>query len=112
LSPWEQNDVDEADCWILIQNPRTKIILMYIEGVREERGSSRPEAGYGKNSGGGHQIGAFRRGHCRRFHTGSLAGSDEIFDASSPVRRNPGRIGEERSTVQILVQQPLLRGNT
>jgi acetyltransferase len=79
-----KTDVDEADLLeYLIQNPRTKIILMYIEGVREgERLIQTLKRVTEKIPVVVIKSGRSERGAiAAASHTGSLAGSDEIFDA-------------------------------
>jgi acetate---CoA ligase (ADP-forming) len=84
VSVGNKTDVDEADLLeYLIQNQRTKIVLMYIEGVREgerlihalKRVTEKIPVVVIKS--GRSERGAI----AAASHTGSLAGSDEIFDA-------------------------------
>ena len=84
VSVGNKTDVDEADLLeYLIQNPRTKIILMYIEGVREgERLIQALKRVTEKIPVVVIKAGRSERGAiAAASHTGSLAGSDEIFDA-------------------------------
>ena len=84
VSVGNKTDVDEADLLeYLIQNPRTKIILMYIEGVREgERLIQTLKRVTEKIPVVVIKSGRSERGAiAAASHTGSLAGSDEIFDA-------------------------------
>jgi acetyl coenzyme A synthetase (ADP forming)-like protein len=84
VSVGNKTDVDEADLLdYLIQSQRTKIVLMYIEGVREgerlihalKRVTEKIPVVVIKS--GRSERGAI----AAASHTGSLAGSDEIFDA-------------------------------
>ena len=84
VSVGNKTDVDEADLLeYLIQNPRTKIILMYIEGVRDgERLIQTLKRVTEKIPVVVIKSGRSERGAiAAASHTGSLAGSDEIFDA-------------------------------
>lgn len=84
VSVGNKTDVDEADLLeYLIQKPRTKIILMYIEGVREgERLIQTLKRVTEKIPVVVIKSGRSERGAiAAASHTGSLAGSDEIFDA-------------------------------
>jgi len=84
VSVGNKTDVDEADLLeYLIRNPRTKIILMYIEGVREgERLIQALKRVTEKIPVVVIKSGRSERGAiAAASHTGSLAGSDEIFDA-------------------------------
>jgi acetyl coenzyme A synthetase (ADP forming)-like protein len=84
VSVGNKTDLDEADLMeYLIQNERTKIILLYIEGVRQgekfvatlKRVTPRIPVVVIKS--GRSERGAI----AAASHTGSLAGSDEIFAA-------------------------------
>jgi acetate---CoA ligase (ADP-forming) len=84
VSVGNKTDVDEADLLeYLIRNPRTKIILMYIEGVRDGERLIRALKGVTERI----PVVVIKSGRSERgaiaaaSHTGSLAGSDEIFDA-------------------------------
>ena len=84
VSVGNKTDVDEADLLeYLIQNQRTKIILMYIEGVRDgERLIQALKRVTEKIPVVVIKSGRSERGAiAAASHTGSLAGSDEIFDA-------------------------------
>jgi acyl-CoA synthetase (NDP forming) len=84
VSVGNKTDVDEADLLeYLIQNPRTKIVLMYIEGVRDgERLIQTLKRVTEKIPVVVIKSGRSERGAiAAASHTGSLAGSDEIFDA-------------------------------
>ena len=84
VSVGNKTDVDEADLLeYLIQNQRTKIILMYIEGVRDgERLIQTLKRVTEKIPVVVIKSGRSERGAiAAASHTGSLAGSDEIFDA-------------------------------
>ncbi len=84
VSVGNKTDVDEADLLeYLIQNARTKIILMYIEGVRDgERLIQTLKRVTQKIPVVVIKSGRSERGAiAAASHTGSLAGSDEIFDA-------------------------------
>jgi len=84
VSVGNKTDVDEADLLeYLIQNQRTKIVLMYIEGVRDgERLIQTLKEVTEKIPVVVIKSGRSERGAiAAASHTGSLAGSDEIFDA-------------------------------
>jgi acetate---CoA ligase (ADP-forming) len=84
ISVGNKTDVDEADLLeYLVANDRTKIILMYIEGVREgERLIRAIKMATEKIPMVVIKSGRSERGAiAAASHTGSLAGSDEIFDA-------------------------------
>ena len=77
-------DVDEADLLeYLINNDNTKVIFMYIEGVKKgERLIETLKAATAKKPVIVIKSGKSKRGaRAAASHTGSLAGSDEIFDA-------------------------------
>jgi acetyltransferase len=77
-------DVDEADLLdYLIHNDNTKVIFIYIEGVKKgERLIETLKAATGKKPVIVIKSGKSKRGaQAAASHTGSLAGSDEIFDA-------------------------------
>lgn len=77
-------DVDEADLLeYLIGNDNTKVIFMYIEGVKKgERLTETLKVATGKKPVIVIKSGKSKRGaRAAASHTGSLAGSDEIFDA-------------------------------
>jgi acetate---CoA ligase (ADP-forming) len=77
-------DVDEADLLeYLIHHDNTKVIFMYIEGVKKgERLIEALKAATGKKPVIVIKSGKSKRGaRAAASHTGSLAGSDEIFDA-------------------------------
>ena len=84
VSVGNKTDVDEADLLeYLMVDPHTKIILMYIEGVRDgERFIRKVKEATQKMP-----IVVIKSGRSERgaiaaaSHTGSLAGSDEIFGA-------------------------------
>jgi len=84
VSVGNKTDVDEADLLeYLMVDPHTKIILMYIEGVRDgERFIRKVKEATRKMP-----IVVIKSGRSERgaiaaaSHTGSLAGSDEIFGA-------------------------------
>jgi acetate---CoA ligase (ADP-forming) len=84
VSVGNKTDLDEADLLeYLMQQDLTKIILMYIEGVR--KGEKLIPAL--KRATGNIPVVVIKSGRSERgaiaaaSHTGSLAGSDEIFDA-------------------------------
>jgi acetyltransferase len=84
VSVGNKTDVDEADLLeYLVSTGQTKIILMYIEGVREGEKLIRAV----KSATGTIPVVVIKSGRSERgaiaaaSHTGSLAGSDEIFDA-------------------------------
>ena len=84
VSVGNKTDVDEADLLeYLVTDEHTKIILMYIEGVRDGERLIRavkmttPKIPIVVIKSGRSQRGAI----AAASHTGSLAGSDEIFDA-------------------------------
>ena len=84
VSVGNKTDVDESDLLeYLVQNQRTKIILMYIEGVRDgERLIQTLKRVTEKIPVVVIKSGRSERGAiAAASHTGSLAGSDEIFDA-------------------------------
>lgn len=77
-------DVDEADLLeYLINNDNTKVIFMYIEGVKKgERLIEALKIATGKKPVIVIKSGKSQRGaRAAASHTGSLAGLDEIFDA-------------------------------
>ncbi len=77
-------DVDEADLLeYLIHNDNTKVIFIYIEGVKKgERLIETLKAATGKKPVIVIKSGRSKKGaQAAASHTGSLAGSDEIFDA-------------------------------
>ena len=77
-------DVDEADLLeYLVHNDNTKVIFIYIEGVKKgERLIETLKAATGKKPVIVIKSGKSKRGaQAAASHTGSLAGSDEIFDA-------------------------------
>ncbi|RPJ37997.1 MAG: acetyl CoA synthetase, partial [Deltaproteobacteria bacterium] len=84
VSVGNKTDVDESDLLeYLIQKPRTKIILMYIEGVRAGEKLIQTLKRVTEKI----PVVVIKAGRSERgaiaaaSHTGSLAGSDEIFDA-------------------------------
>jgi acetyl coenzyme A synthetase (ADP forming)-like protein len=84
ISVGNKTDVDEADLLeYLVANPHTKIVLMYIEGVRDgERLIQAVQKTTRKIPVVVIKSGRSERGAiAAASHTGSLAGSDEIFDA-------------------------------
>lgn len=77
-------DIDEADLIeYLIPQEETRVILMYIEGVKDgERLIATLEGATSKKPVVAIKSGRSKRGAmAAASHTGSLAGSDEIFDA-------------------------------
>lgn len=77
-------DIDEADLLeYLINNDMTKVIFMYIEGVKKgERLIETLKTATGKKPVIVIKSGKSKRGaQAAASHTGSLAGSDEIFNA-------------------------------
>jgi len=84
VSVGNKTDVDEADLLeYLVTDPHTKIVLMYIEGVRDgERLIQAVKKTTRKIPVVVIKSGRSERGAiAAASHTGSLAGSDEIFDA-------------------------------
>jgi acyl-CoA synthetase (NDP forming) len=84
VSVGNKTDVDEADLLeYLMADPHTKIVLMYIEGVRD--GERLIQAV--KKTTRRIPVVVIKSGRSERgaiaaaSHTGSLAGSDEVFDA-------------------------------
>jgi acyl-CoA synthetase (NDP forming) len=84
VSVGNKTDVDEADLLeYLVIDPNTKIVLMYIEGVRDGERLIRAV----KKTTQKLPVVVIKSGRSERgaiaaaSHTGSLAGSDEIFDA-------------------------------
>ncbi|HWU39051.1 MAG TPA: CoA-binding protein, partial [Candidatus Acidoferrum sp.] len=84
VSVGNKTDVDEADLLeYLVADPNTKIVLMYIEGVRDGERLIRAV----KKTTQQVPVVVIKSGRSERgaiaaaSHTGSLAGSDEIFDA-------------------------------
>ena len=84
VSTGNKADVDEADLLeYMVSDGRTKIVLMYIEGVREGERFIRAV----KKTTAKVPVVVIKSGRSERgaiaaaSHTGSLAGSDEIFDA-------------------------------
>jgi acetate---CoA ligase (ADP-forming) len=77
-------DIDEADCLeYVMEQEETRAILMYIEGVKDgERLIERVREATWKKPIVVVKSGRSKRGAlAAASHTGSLAGSDEIFDA-------------------------------
>jgi acetyltransferase len=84
VSTGNKADVDEADLLeYMVSDGQTKIILMYIEGVREgERLIRALQKTTDKIPAVVIKSGRSERGAiAAASHTGSLAGSDEVFDA-------------------------------
>jgi len=84
VSVGNKTDVDEADLLeYLMADPHTKIVLMYIEGVRDgERLIQAVKMTTRKIPVVVIKSGRSERGAiAAASHTGSLAGSDEVFDA-------------------------------
>ncbi len=84
VSVGNKTDVDEADLLeYMVTDPHTKIVLMYIEGVRDgERLIQAVKKTTRKIPVVVIKSGRSERGAiAAASHTGSLAGSDEIFDA-------------------------------
>jgi len=84
VSVGNKTDVDEADLLeYLVTDPHTQIVLMYIEGVRDgERLIQAVKKTTRKIPVVVIKSGRSERGAiAAASHTGSLAGSDEIFDA-------------------------------
>jgi acetyltransferase len=84
VSVGNKTDVDEADLLeYLVDDPHTRIVLMYIEGVRDGERLTRAV----KKTTRKIPVVVIKSGRSERgaiaaaSHTGSLAGSDEIFDA-------------------------------
>lgn len=84
VSVGNKADVDEADLLeYLVANERTKIVLLYVEGVHEGEKFIRALKAATKKI----PVVVIKSGRSERgaiaaaSHTGSLAGSDEIFDA-------------------------------
>ena len=95
ISVGNKADVDEADLLdYLAEDPVTKVVLMYIEGVKD--GESFIEAV--RRASAKKPVVIIKSGRSRRgaiaaaSHTGSLAGADEVFDA---VARQAGAIRAE-----------------
>ncbi len=95
VSVGNKADIDEADLLeYLVQDERTRVILMYIEGVKdgERLGRTLAEATARK------PVVVIKSGRSKRgsmaaaSHTGSLAGADEVFDA---VMRQSGVLRAE-----------------
>jgi acyl-CoA synthetase (NDP forming) len=77
---------------------------MYIEGVRTGERLIEAVKNHSENSCGGHQIRTVGTGAiAAASHTGSLAGSDEIFDA---IMRQCGVLRAENGGGLQLVQVP------
>ncbi len=108
VSVGNKTDLDEADLLeYLVASDQTKIILMYIEGVRE--GEKLIQAL--KKATAKTPIVVIKSGRSEKgaiaaaSHTGSLAGSDEIFDA---IMRQCGVLRAE-SVEEAFYHQPLRR---
>jgi acetyltransferase len=112
ISVGNKSDVDEADLLeYLIDDPNTKVILMYIEGVKDGEKLVRalPAAVARK------PVIVLKSGRSKRgamaaaSHTGSLAGADEVFSA---IMRQCGvlraeSIAEALNWCKFLAQTPL-----
>lgn len=88
-------DIDEADCLeFVMRDQETKVILMYIEGIKEGERFIEAVREATKLK----PIVVLKSGRSKRgamaaaSHTGSLAGSDEIFDA---IARQSGLLRAE-----------------
>jgi acetate---CoA ligase (ADP-forming) len=115
VSVGNKSDIDEADLLAyLIENDRTNVILMYIEGIKngEKLVRALDEATHRK------PIVVIKSGRSKRgamaaaSHTGSLAGADEVF---SDVARQVGvhraeSIQEALNWCNYLSRTPLPRG--
>lgn len=84
VSVGNKTDIDESDLLeYLVTDPNTKIVLMYIEGVRDGERLIRAV----KRTTQKVPVVVIKSGRSERgaiaaaSHTGSLAGSDEVFDA-------------------------------
>jgi len=115
VSVGNKSDLDEADLMeYLIEQPGTKIIMMYIEGVKEgERFLKTVKAASSKKPVIVVKSGRSRRGAiAAASHTGSLAGADNVFDA---VIRQCGALRAESleeafNWVKFLAEAPAARG--
>jgi acetyltransferase len=101
----------------LAQDPRTRVILLYLEEVTDGRGLM--EAARGAVAEQGKPVLALKAGRTHAgaaaasSHTGSLAGSDEVCDAAfrqAGILRC-GTIGEMLDLGVALARQPVPRGN-
>jgi acetyltransferase len=109
-------DIDEADCLsYVVSDSNTRVILIYIEGIK--KGERFIEAL--KNATAIKPVIILKSGRSKRgamaaaSHTGSLAGSDEIFDA---IVRQCGALRAESleeafNWCKFLASSPLPRGD-
>jgi len=101
----------------LARDPRTRVLLLYLEEVTDGRGLTAAARRIIEET--GKPVLALKAGRTRagaaaaRSHTGSLAGSDEICDAAfrqAGIRRC-GTIGEMLDLAVALDRQPVPRGD-
>lgn len=116
VSVGNKSDIDESDLLAyLVEQEETRVILMYIEGVQngERFVGSLKEATRRK------PVVVIKSGRSKRgaiaaaSHTGSLAGSDEVFDA---IMRQCGvlraeSLDEAMAWCKFLAQAPAPRGD-
>lgn len=115
VSVGNKSDIDEADLLeYLMESDQTKIILMYIEGVKQGEKLVETLAHATQKK----PVVVIKSGRSKRgamaaaSHTGSLAGADEIFDA---IMRQCGVLRAENleeafSWCKFLAGSPLPRG--
>ncbi len=117
VSVGNKADVDEADLLAyMVEDPRTRAVLLYMEGVREGRRFLHALAAATAVK----PVVIIKAGRSRRgamaaaSHTGSLAGADEVFDAvvgqAGAVRAES--IDEALDWCKFLVGSPRPRANS
>ena len=116
VSVGNKSDIDEADLIdYLVEQDETRIIMMYIEGVRDgERLIAALEVATRKKPVIVIKSGRSKRGAiAAASHTGSLAGADEVFDA---IMRQCGVLRAESLTeafnwCKFLAESPVPTGD-
>ncbi len=116
ISVGNQADLDVVDYLAYLgQDPETRVIVMYLEGIKDGRRFARTARGVTRSKpiivhkAGFTEYGA----RATLSHTASMAGSDEIFDS---VSRQAGLIrtydvSHAFDLAEALVKQPLPPGN-
>jgi acetyltransferase len=116
VSVGNKSDIDEADLLeYLVSDARTRAILMYIEGVKDGDRLQQTLARVTRTK----PVVVIKSGRSKRgsmaaaSHTGSLAGTDEVFDA---VMRQSGvlraeSVQEAFTWVRYLAETPLPSGD-
>ncbi len=99
----------------LIEDPETKVIAMYIEGMDHPRKLIEvAKRGGGKKPILAYKAGRFRTGDkASQFHTGSLAGKNEIYEGAFRQAgiQMMGSLEELLDASKALVMCPFLEGN-